>query len=308
MRQHARAGRADLSGIEEDAGGGRLAGGLDVGIVEDHVGGLAAEFERDPFEVAGGAAQDAAADAGRAGERHLVDIGMIDQRVADDAAGAGDDVEHARRQAGFQRQFADPQRRQRGQFGRLHHDGAAAGQRRRQLPHPDHQREIPRHDHGDDADRLAHGVGQRVVAGRDHFAADLVGPAGVIGQRVDRGRQILAQHARDRLAGIEAFQRCDFIGVLLHQVDEPQQDLAALGGAHGAPRTFEGAARGGDGAIDIGLVAFGDGGDDLFGGGIEGLEGAARERTARAGRRSAATSAWRPQFGGVRSRDIVICN
>ena len=43
-----------------------------------------------------------------------------------------------------------------------------------------------------------------------------------------------------------------------------------------APRAFEGAARGGDRAIDVDLVAFGDGGDDLFGRGIEGFEGAAR--------------------------------
>ena len=46
--------------------------------------------------------------------------------------------------------------------------------------------------------------------------------------------------------------------MLFHQIDEPQQDLAALGGAHGAPRAFEGAARGGDGAIDVDLVAFGN--------------------------------------------------
>jgi hypothetical protein len=61
----------------------------------------------------------------------------------------------------------------------------------------------------------------------------------------------------------------------LHQVHEPEQDLAALGGAHAAPRPLKGAAGGRDRTIDIGRVAFGDGGDDLLGGGIEGLEGAA---------------------------------
>ena len=41
-----------------------------------------------------------------------------------------------------------------------------------------------------------------------------------------------------------------------------------------APWPLKGAARRRDRAIDIGRVAFGDGGDDLLGGGIEGLEGA----------------------------------
>ena len=196
MREHARTRRADLPGVEEDAGRRRLGRCLDIGIVEDDVGGLAAEFERHAFEIAGRAAQNSAADAGRSRERHLVDVGMIDQGVADHAAGTGDDIEDARRQAGFERQLADPQCGERGQLGRLHHDGAAAGQRRRELPHPDHQREIPGHDDGDHADRLAHRVGERIVPRGDDLAADLVGPAGVVGQRVDGGRKILPQHAR----------------------------------------------------------------------------------------------------------------
>jgi hypothetical protein len=50
--------------------------------------------------------------------------------------------------------------------------------------------------------------------------------------------------------------------------------MAALGGAHRAPRTFEGTARGSDGAIDIDLVALRDCRDGLFGGRIQGFESA----------------------------------
>jgi len=50
--------------------------------------------------------------------------------------------------------------------------------------------------------------------------------------------------------------------------------MAALGGAHRAPRTFKGTARGSDGAIDIDLVALRDRRDDLFGGRVQGFENA----------------------------------
>ena len=97
-----------------------------------------------------------------------------------------------------------------------------------ELPHPDHQREIPGHDDGDHADRLAYRVGEGIIPRGHDLAADLVGPARVVGQRVDCSRQVLPQHGCDRLAGIEAFERCDLIGVLFHQVDEPEQDLSAF--------------------------------------------------------------------------------
>ena len=66
--------------------------------------------------------------------------------------------------------------------------------------------------------------------------------------------------------------------MLLEQVRPAHQDLAALGGAHRAPRAFEGAAGGRDGVVDIGLVAFGDDSNDLAGRGIERFEGATRAR------------------------------
>ena len=197
--------------------------------------------------------------------------------------------------------------RERCQFGRLHHDGAAAGQRRRQFPHPDHQREIPGHDSSDHANRLAHGVGQRVFPRRDHLAADLVGPARIVGQRIDGGGKVLPQHARDRLAGIEAFKGCDLVGVLLHQLGQTEQDLAALGGAHAAPRALEGAPRRGHRAIDVGLVAFGHRRDDLFVGRIEGLECAAG-----GGGDVPAVDQQQPRLGGCDGGDrlavIIICN
>ena len=223
---------------------------------------------------------------------------MIDQRFADHASGAGNDVQNAGRQSCFERQLADAQCGKRSQFGGLHHDGAAAGQRRRQFPHPDHQREIPGHDGGNDANRLPHGVGERFFPRRDDLAADLVGPAGVVSQRIDGGGQVLPQHARDRLAGIEAFKGCDLVGVLLHQVGQTEQDLTALRGAHAAPGALERATRCRDGAIDVGLVAFSHRCDDLFVGRIEGLE-----RATGGGRDVPAVDQQQPGLGGCESGD-----
>ena len=66
-------------------------------------------------------------------------------------------VKHALGQPGLERQLADPDRGQRGELGRLEHDGVAGGQRRREAPAGDRHREVPRHDDADHAERLVEG-------------------------------------------------------------------------------------------------------------------------------------------------------
>ena len=92
-----RAGATVLACVVEDGvrgGGGRL---LQVGVREDHVGGLAAELEGDALDRRGGALHDAATDLGRAREADLGDVRMLDHPLADDGALAGDDVDDALR-------------------------------------------------------------------------------------------------------------------------------------------------------------------------------------------------------------------
>ena len=69
---------------------------VEVGVVEDDGGGLAAELEADPLELLAAHRGDLAAGGGRAGEGDLVDARVGDQVLADLAA-AGDDVDDARR-------------------------------------------------------------------------------------------------------------------------------------------------------------------------------------------------------------------
>ena len=72
-------------------------------------GRLAAELERHPLERAAGLRADLPADLGRAGERDLVDVRMVDERRTGRAV-PGHDVDHAGRDPGLERELADPQR------------------------------------------------------------------------------------------------------------------------------------------------------------------------------------------------------
>ena len=93
--------------------------------------------------------------ARRAGERDLVDVGVLDQGLAG-GTGAGDDVDHARGQVGLLADLGEQQRGERRRLGRLEHHGVARRQRRRDLPRQHHQREVPRDDLAGDAERPGH--------------------------------------------------------------------------------------------------------------------------------------------------------
>ncbi len=87
-----------------------------------------------PLHLVGAAGHDPLADLGGAGEADLAHQRVGDEPLADDRALAGDHGEHALGQPGLQRQLAEPDRGQRGELGRLEHDGVAGGQRGRQAP------------------------------------------------------------------------------------------------------------------------------------------------------------------------------
>ena len=96
LREEARAGAADVALVEVDAVDDPLDRLVERAVVEDDVRRLAAELERQLLAGAGEPALDRLADLGRAGERDLVDVGMVDERRAR-AAVAGDDVDDAGR-------------------------------------------------------------------------------------------------------------------------------------------------------------------------------------------------------------------
>ena len=84
-----------LTLVEEDADLGAFDRLVELGVVEDDVGGLAAELERARNQALGGRFGDAVADFGRAREGELVEARVVKHGLARAGAAAGDDVDDA---------------------------------------------------------------------------------------------------------------------------------------------------------------------------------------------------------------------
>ena len=164
-------------------------------------------------------------------------------------------------QVGLAADLGEQQRGQRGGLGRLEDDGVAGGQRRGDLPRQHQQREVPRDDLAGHAERARGRAEARVV--------ELVGPARVV-EEVRRGqRDVDVAGLADRLAVVQRLEDGELAGALLQQPGDAEQVLAAVGRAHRAPDAGERAAGGGDGAVDVGVAAGGDLGEDLLGGRVD---------------------------------------
>ena len=83
LDEQARAGAAHLALVEVDAVDDALDRLVERGVLEDDVRGLAAELQGQRLVRARGRLVDELADAGRAGERDLVDVGVADEVHAD---------------------------------------------------------------------------------------------------------------------------------------------------------------------------------------------------------------------------------
>jgi hypothetical protein len=209
------------------------AAAIQIGVVEDDEGRVAAQFHRALLDRLRGLREQHATDLGRAGEGDLAHRRVRCELAADGACVvAGEHAEHARRHAGALRQFGQRQRRQRRLAGGFDHHRAARRQRRAGLAGDHRGREVPRRDGGTHADGLAQrDDALRLLDARDHVAAHAAGffgePAHEAGGVVD-----LAARFGQRLAFLERDQRGQVVLVLQHQLVPAAQDLAArLGGA-----------------------------------------------------------------------------
>ena len=132
----------------------------------------------------------------------------------------GEHVEDAGREAGLLEEPRELERRGRRLLGRLGDDGAARGQRGRELPRQQQHRRVPRRDRGDHADRLAARVDQPVLArAGDRLAADLVGGARPVVQVVRQPAQLLL-HLAQQLAVVGHLDRGDLERALGDEVGE----------------------------------------------------------------------------------------
>jgi len=206
---------------------------------------------------------------------------VADQGLPGRVAWAGDQVEHAGRQAGLLGdQPGQPQHRERGVLRRLEHDRAAGRQGRRDLLGEQRQRRVPRDHRAHHADRLAQREDQVIAAlvGRQRLAGQLVGPAGVmiedVGHEVRRHGVDLAEAQRD--AVVQGLQAEQLAGVRADQVRDRAEHPDPLAGPGARPRALvERPARRAHGAVDVGRAGDRERGDLLAGGGMGVAPGAA---------------------------------
>ena len=145
VQQQARARDADLPGIGKYAARDTVGSEFEIGIVEDELRALAAQFERHRLDAAArNIGHDRGAGGGRAGEGHLADAGMPGHRVSGRAAVPEDDVDQAFRQPCPHRELGEHERRIGRHFRRLQHDRISRCERRTELPARHGHREIPR--------------------------------------------------------------------------------------------------------------------------------------------------------------------
>ena len=231
-----------------------------VEVVEQDVGRLAAELEGDLLDRLGAELGDPLAGAGGAGERHHVDVGVGGDRLADDRAEAGHEVEHAGRQADLVDDLGEDERVDRGDLARLEHDGAAGGHRVGDLGGDLVQRVVPRGDAADDADRLAHD--QRVADRLLELVA--LGEGGRLVEAVDRQADLHELRQPLRHAGLLGDGGGDLVHAGAERVADAGEVLGPLLDRRRRPRV-EGGLGGGDGRVDVGGGARRDGGHDLLG-------------------------------------------
>ena len=103
---------------------------LQVGVVEDHVGRLAAELQRHPLDRLGGHLATRRPARVEPVNETMSTPGCGGERLADDRAGAADQVEHAGGQPDLVEDLGEQERVERRHLAGLEHDRAAGGERR----------------------------------------------------------------------------------------------------------------------------------------------------------------------------------
>ena len=250
---------------------------VQVGVVEHDERRVTAQFQGNLLDVLGAFFHQLATDFGRAGEGQLAHQGVAGQLGADFAGAAGDDAEHASRDAGTGSQLDQGQGGVRGLRGRLEHHGATGGQGRAGFTGDHRGREVPRGDGGGDADRLLDDDQALVgLVARDDIAVDALG---FFGEPLDErgGVGDFALGFGQRLALFGGHQASQVVLVLDHQLEPAAQLASALLGGQCTPGR-QGLVGRFDGTAGFGSAHFRHGTDDFTSGRVGHLDGLAAVR------------------------------
>src|SRR5919202_5219215 len=227
LHEDARAGAAVLPRVVEDRGGGGGPGLLQVGVGEEDARRLAAELEGDPLDRPRGGGHDLAPHLGRAREGDLRHVGVLGEALADLAAWPHDDVDRALGVAGLVRYPLELEGGQRGDLGRLEHEGVAGGEGRGHLPARDLQREVPGDYEADDAERLAEGHVDAAGDG-DRLAEQPLRRARVVAEGLDYHVD-LALGAGYGLADVARLEPHQVLPLGVERLGQPAQETRAVG-------------------------------------------------------------------------------
>jgi hypothetical protein len=258
-----KSGHATLSGSAEGRPQHGVQGRLAVGVGHDDAVVLRAHHGLAALAGRRGAFVDVRAHSRGADEGNGLDVGVIAKRVGGFRS-TMHDVEHSRRQAGFEGQLRDHQGSGGVLLGGLEHKGIADRDGHREHPAGQHHGEIERRNAGADAQRLNDGVH---VDARRGVLGELPELQGIDRNGMFDGLDAPADFAlgiRQRLAMFMRQRLGDPGRVLAQQTRQVDHDLLALGLADVAPGLE------GFGGIGYGVVEFlgrreRHPGDDLLG-------------------------------------------
>lgn len=250
MHEHPRRRIARLAAVAEAAARAAHDRLLDIGIGQDQVRALAAEFLVHALHGIGGRLRDLDARTRRTRERHHGDIRMPRQRVAHFVPVAVHEVEHAGRHAGLVQDLGEQDRAERRDLARLEHHRAAGRERRRDLAYDLVDRPVPRRDQRAHADRFVRHqqrIGLRAEAERLQRPDRLLEVRGA-----DRG--LHRARKGDRRAHFLADRLRDFFVAALVDLEDALQQRDAL--VHGPARVrVESPLRRADRTVDVGRAA-----------------------------------------------------
>lgn len=273
VEKQAGAGGAALSGIGEDRKERAIDRFLQIGIREDDIRTLAAQFQGDLLDRPGRRAHDLPAGFRFTGERHLLDQRMRGQHLAQLLAGTGEHIHDPGGNSGFQANLTENQRGQRGGAGWFEYHRISGRQCRCYFPGRHQQGKIPGNDLRADAVRFPQRVIEQRAVHRNLVAPDLTGQIAVVLEAISRGGDV-APRFDDDLAGIHRFQTADLVDSLAQQIGDLVQRAAAIQWREATPWTgFERPVRCLDGGNGIVLAGFWHDADDLVGRGADGFEG-----------------------------------
>ena len=188
---------------------------VDICVIENNVGGFAAELQGEGFARSSGGFADDSADLGGASEGNFIDLRCDEGRARFTVA--CDDVHDTSGHASLVADFGKDHRGERREFGGFEDDGVAHRQGGRDFPCEHQEREVPWDDLTADAQGL--GVGQFLVHELRH--------ACVVVEVADRQRHVDVAGFADRLPVIQGFHDGEEARVFLHQARDGVEDAGA---------------------------------------------------------------------------------